>query len=89
MAVTESGTKRDSEMDDHNPILDDMLALPPSPAEPIAITDAELDAATLAYMDVRYPGGAEAWRKAWPTAWRELRDRMRFALLAAAAVRAS
>jgi hypothetical protein len=56
---------------------------------PTDITDAELDAATLAYVGTRWPDkdGEVPWRKAHPQAWLETRDRMRFALLAAAEVR--
>lgn len=62
------------------------------------ITDTELEAATLAYVGQRYAkAGAnvgshytkpEEWRERFPQAWLETRDRMRAALLAAAAVRA-
>lgn len=53
---------------------------------PLEFSDRELDAATLAYVAVRYPG-AEAWRKSFPEAWLETRKRIHAALIAAAAVR--
>jgi hypothetical protein len=51
------------------------------------IIDAELDAATEAYVRERWPNVAE-WRKAHPVVWNETRERLRFALEAAAKVRA-
>jgi len=56
--------------------------LPPMPE----ITDAELDAATEAYVRERWPNVAE-WRKAYSDAYNETRERIRFALEAAAKVR--
>jgi hypothetical protein len=50
------------------------------------ITDAELDAATDAYVRQRWPN-VEEWRERFPEAWRETRDRIRLALQAAARVR--
>lgn len=52
------------------------------------VTDAELDAATEAYVRERWPQIAE-WRKAYPNAYSETRERIRIALEAAAKVRAS
>jgi hypothetical protein len=49
-------------------------------------TDAELDAATDAYIAARWPE-VKDWRKAWPQQWHETRDRIRLALQAAAKVR--
>jgi hypothetical protein len=49
-------------------------------------TDAELDAATDAYVCQRWPN-AEEWRERFPEAWRETRIKMRAALIAAATVR--
>jgi hypothetical protein len=51
------------------------------------ITDAELDAATEAYVRERWKQVAD-WRKAHPAAWNETRERIRFALEAAAKIRA-
>lgn len=53
----------------------------------IIIPDAELDAATEAYVGERWPNIAE-WREAYPAAWNETRERMRLALEAAAEIRA-
>lgn len=64
------------------PIASDAVLLQP----PLEFSDRELDAATLAYVAVRYPG-AEAWRKAFPESWLETRKRIHAALIAAAAVR--
>jgi hypothetical protein len=50
------------------------------------ITDAELDAATYAYVAARWPEVPD-WHKAWPQQWQETRDRIRLALQAAAKVR--
>lgn len=50
------------------------------------IPDAELDAATEAYVRERWPNVAE-WRKAYSDAYNETRERIRFALEAAAKVR--
>ena len=50
------------------------------------VTDAELDAATEAYVRERWKDVAD-WRKAYPAAWNETRERIRFALDAAAKVR--
>lgn len=55
---------------------------------PTEISDAELDAATLAYIGGRYEK-PEEWRKRFPAAWLETRVRVHAALLAAAAVRTS
>jgi hypothetical protein len=52
------------------------------------ITDAELDAATEAYVRERWPNVSE-WRKAYPQAWNETRERIRIALEAATKVRTS
>jgi hypothetical protein len=52
------------------------------------ITDAELDAATLAYVGQRYQN-PEEWRERFPEAWRDTRVKMQAALIAAAMVRAS
>lgn len=52
----------------------------------VDITDAELDAATEAYVAARWPE-VKDWRKAWPQQWQETRDRIRLALVAAAKVR--
>jgi len=52
------------------------------------IPDAELDAATEAYVRERWKNVAD-WRKAYPSAWNETRERIRFALEAAARVRGS
>ena len=54
--------------------------------EDLSITDAELDAATEAYVRERWPNVAE-WRKAYSDAYNETRERIRFALEAAAKVR--
>ena len=51
------------------------------------IPDTELDAATEAYVRERWPQIAE-WREAYPSAYRETRERIRIALAAAAKVRA-
>jgi hypothetical protein len=51
------------------------------------ITDAELDAATDAYVRKRWPH-VKTWRDVYPSAWSETRERIRMALEAAAAVRA-
>jgi len=51
------------------------------------IPDAELDAATEAYVRERWPY-VEEWRKAFPAAFNETRERIRIALKAAATVRA-
>jgi len=51
------------------------------------ITDAELDAATDAYVAQRWP--VKEWRDAYPQVWAETRERMRGALIAAAMVRAN
>jgi hypothetical protein len=67
-------------------ILRDMLKFPATPLEPIDITDAELDAATYAYVAARWPEVPD-WHKAWPQQWQETRDRIRLALQAAAKVR--
>jgi hypothetical protein len=50
------------------------------------ITDAMLDAATLAYVGQRY-ANPEEWRERFPGAWNETRIRVHAALLAADAVR--
>jgi hypothetical protein len=50
------------------------------------ITDAMLDAATLAYVGQRY-ANPEEWRERFPGAWDETRIRVHAALLAADAVR--
>jgi hypothetical protein len=47
------------------------------------ITDAELDAATEAYVRERWPQVTE-WRAAYPAAFNETRERIRIALAAAA-----
>ena len=52
------------------------------------ITDTELDAATEAYVRERWPNIAD-WRDAYPSAYRETRERIRIALAAAAKVRAN
>lgn len=57
-------------------------------ATPI-VTDEELEAASLAYVQARFAGEACQWRRSFPEAWRELTERMRVALIAAAGVRAS
>jgi hypothetical protein len=49
-------------------------------------TDAELDAATEAYVAARWPN-VEEWRERFPEAWRETRIKMHAALMAAATVR--
>jgi hypothetical protein len=67
-------------------ILNDMLKLPASRPELIDITDAELDVATDAYVRQRWLN-VEEWRERFPEAWRETRDRIRLALVAAAMVR--
>jgi hypothetical protein len=69
-------------------ILRDMLKFPATPLEPIDITDAELDAATDAYVRQRWPN-VEEWRERFPEAWRDTRIKMHAALMAAAKVRAS
>jgi hypothetical protein len=50
------------------------------------ISNAELDAATDAYVRQRWPN-VEEWSERFPEAWREMRDRIRLALQAAAIVR--
>lgn len=52
------------------------------------VTTAEVDAATEAYVMLRWPQTKE-WRKAYPQAWNETRERIKVALEAAAAVRAN
>jgi hypothetical protein len=52
----------------------------------VDITDAELDAATDAYVRQRWPN-VEEWHERFPEAWRETRERIRLALVAAAKVR--
>jgi hypothetical protein len=54
--------------------------------EDLSITDAEIDAATEAYVRERWKNVAD-WRKAYPVAWNDTRERIRFALEAAAKVR--
>jgi len=54
---------------------------------PDQITDAELDAATEAYVRERWPH-VNVWRAAYPAAFNETRERIRIALKAAAKVRA-
>jgi len=51
-------------------------------------TDAEIDAATLAYVAARWTK-ADEWRRDHPQAWIETRERIAKALEAAAAVRAA
>jgi hypothetical protein len=51
------------------------------------IIDAELDAATNAYVGMRWPDVAD-WRERYPQAWNEIRANMNAALIAAARVRA-
>ncbi len=51
------------------------------------ITDAELDAATEAYVRERWKNVGE-WRTAYPAAFNETRERIKIALEAAATVRA-
>jgi hypothetical protein len=68
----------------HDASLGELVVLQP----PLEFSDRELDAATLAYVAVRY-SGAEAWRTSFPEAWRETRKRIHAALIAAAAVRPS
>jgi hypothetical protein len=68
----------------HDASLGELVLLQP----PLEFSDRELDAATLAYVAVRY-SGAEAWRTSFPEAWRETRKRIHAALIAAAAVRPS
>ena len=67
----------------HDASLGELVVLQP----PLEFSDRELDAATLAYVAVRYPG-ADAWRTSFPAAWLETRKRIHAALIAAAAVRA-
>jgi hypothetical protein len=68
-------------------ILRDMLKLPATPPEPtVEPTDAELDAATDAYVASRW-NDAREWRKSYPAQWQETRDRIKVALQAAAKVR--
>jgi len=67
----------------HDASLGELVLLQP----PLEFSDRELDAATLAYVAIRYPG-AEAWRTSFPEAWLETRKRIHAALIAAAAVRA-
>jgi hypothetical protein len=50
------------------------------------IPEAEIDAATEAYVRERWKNVAD-WRRAYPAAWNETRERIRFALEAAAKVR--
>ncbi len=52
------------------------------------IPNAELDAATEAYVRERWPKVKE-WAEAYPAAFNETRERIRIALEAAAKVRAS
>jgi hypothetical protein len=49
-------------------------------------TNAELDAATKAYVAARWPH-VKDWRAVYPQQWQETRDRIRLALQAAAKVR--
>jgi hypothetical protein len=49
-------------------------------------TEAELDAATDAYVASRW-NDAKEWRKAYPAQWHETRERIRLALQAAAKAR--
>jgi hypothetical protein len=67
-------------------IFRDMLKFPATPPEPIDISDAELDAATDAYVRQRWPN-VEEWRRAYPEQWLGTRERIRLALVAAAKVR--
>jgi hypothetical protein len=50
------------------------------------VPEAEIDAATEAYVRERWKNVAD-WRRAYPAAWNETRERIRFALEAAAKVR--
>jgi len=52
------------------------------------VTDAEVDAATDAYVRERWPN-VKKWREAHPHVWGETRERIRIALAAAAKVRAN
>ena len=52
------------------------------------VTDAYVDAVTEAYVRERWPNVAE-WRKAYPGAYNETRERIRIALEAAARVTAT
>jgi len=52
------------------------------------VTDAYIDAVTEAYVRERWPNVAE-WRKAYPAAYSETRERIRIALEAAVRVRES
>ena len=49
-------------------------------------SDAELDAATDAYVRQRWPN-VEEWRERFPEAWRDTRIKMHAALIAAAKVK--
>lgn len=56
---------------------------------PPSVTDDEVEAASLAYVQARFAGEAHQWRRSFPDAWRDLTERMRVALIAAAGVRAA